>query len=86
MTTIVRRQDKTKWLLFMLLLLSLLYDQIEVFEILNGYENIEPDIFFEIRESKNTRGHNFTVVMKQSRLNNNNNNIVYFVHYSTTTR
>ena len=40
-------------------------DQIEV---LNGYENIYSNIFFEIKESKITRGHNFTMVKKQSRL------------------
>ena len=40
--------------------------QIDVFEILNGYENIEYNIFFEIKESKITRGHNFTLVKKQS--------------------
>ena len=43
-------------------------DQIEVFKILNGYENIDYNIFFEIKESKITRGHNFTLVKKQSRL------------------
>ena len=43
-------------------------DRIEVFKILNGYENIDSDIFFEIEESKKTRGHNFTLVKKQSRL------------------
>ena len=42
--------------------------QIEVFNILNGYENIDYNIFFEIKESKITRGHNFTLVKKQSRL------------------
>ena len=36
--------------------------------ILNGYENIDSNIFFEIKESKTTRGHNFTLVKKQSRL------------------
>ena len=35
---------------------------------MNGYENIYSNIFFEIKESKITRGHNFTLVMKQSRL------------------
>ena len=41
-------------------------DQIEVFKILNGYENIDSNLFlFEI---KITRGHNFTLVKKQSRL------------------
>ena len=43
-------------------------DQIDVFKILNGYENIDSNIFFDIKESKITRGHNFTLVKKQSRL------------------
>ena len=45
-------------------------DQIEVFKILNGYENIDSNIFFSKfnKESKITRGHNFTLVKKQSRL------------------
>ena len=29
-------------------------DQIEVFKILNGYENIDSNIFFKIKESKVT--------------------------------
>ena len=37
-------------------------------KILKGYENIDSNIFFEIKESKITRGHNFTLVKKQSRL------------------
>ena len=43
-------------------------DQTKVFKMLNGYENIDSNIFFEIKESKITRGHNFTLVKKQSRL------------------
>ena len=44
-------------------------DQIEMFKILNGYENIDSNLFFfKIKESKITRGHNFTLVKKQSRL------------------
>ena len=39
-----------------------------MFKILNGYENIDSIIFFEIKESKITRGHNYTLVKKQSRL------------------
>ena len=35
---------------------------------LNGYENIDSNIFFEIKESEITRGHNFILVKKQSRL------------------
>ena len=40
-------------------------DQIEMFKILNGYENIDSNIFFEIKESRITRGHNSTPVKKQ---------------------
>ena len=36
--------------------------------VLNGYENIDSNIFFEIKESKITREHNYTLVKKQSRL------------------
>ena len=40
-----------------------------MFKILNAYENIDSNIFFlEIKESKITRGHNFMLVKKQSRL------------------
>ena len=39
-----------------------------MFKKLNGYENMNSNIFFEIKESKITRGHNFTLVKKQSRL------------------
>ena len=35
---------------------------------MNGYENIDSNLFFQIKESKITRGHNFTLVKKQSRL------------------
>ena len=42
--------------------------QIEVFKILNGYENIDSNIVFEIKQSEITRGHNFKLVKKQSRL------------------
>ena len=40
-----------------------------MFKILNGYENIDSNIFFfEIKESKITRGHNYKLVKKPSRL------------------
>ena len=43
--------------------------QIEVSNILNGYENIDSNIFFlEIKEIKRNGEHNFTLVKKQSRL------------------
>ena len=41
-------------------------DHVEVFKILNGYANIDSNPFFENKESKITRGHNFTLVNKQS--------------------
>ena len=42
--------------------------QIEVFKIFNGHENIDPNIFFKIKTRKITRGHDFTLVKGQSRL------------------
>ena len=40
-----------------------------MFKTLNGYENIDSNMFFEIKKkSKITRGHNFNLVKKQSRL------------------
>ena len=38
-----------------------------MFNILNGYENIDSNIFVKFKEMKITRGHNFTLVKKQSR-------------------
>ena len=40
----------------------------EVFKILNGYEKILILILFSIKQRIITRGHNFTLVKKQSRL------------------
>ena len=34
----------------------------------NGYENIDSNIFVKTKEGKMTRGHNFTLVKEQSRL------------------
>ena len=42
-------------------------DQIEVFKILNGYENIDRNIFFTVKEER-TRGHGVTLAKKQCRL------------------
>ena len=36
--------------------------------VLNGYENIDYNIFSKLRNCKITRGHNFMLVKKQSRL------------------
>ena len=32
-------------------------DQIEVFKILNGYENIDRNMFFSLKKDSRTRGH-----------------------------
>ena len=40
-------------------------DQIEVFKILNGYENIDRNIVFTVREERRTRGHGVTLAKKQ---------------------
>ena len=39
-----------------------------MFNILNGVENIDYNIFYLFKEGKITRGHNYTLVKKQSRL------------------
>ena len=43
-------------------------DQIEGFNILNGYENIDRNIFFTVMEERRTRGHGVTLAKKQYRL------------------
>ena len=45
-------------------------DQIEVFKILNGYENIDRNICFSVKEERMTRGHGITLAKKQCRLHN----------------
>ena len=46
-----------------------LRDQIEVFKILNGYENIDRNNVFTVMEERRTRGHGVTLAKKQCRLN-----------------
>ena len=43
-------------------------DQNEVFKILNGYENIDRNIFFSLKKDNRTRGHEVTLVKDQCRL------------------
>ena len=43
-------------------------DQIEVFKILNGYENIDRNMFFSLKKDSRTRGHEVKLVKDQSRL------------------
>ena len=42
-------------------------DQIEVFKILNGYDNIDRNVFFSVKEERRTRGHGVTLAKKQCR-------------------
>ena len=53
-------------------------DQIEVSKILNGHENIDPNIFVKIKTGKITRGHDFTLVKGQNRLDFRNYCILFF--------
>ena len=43
-------------------------DQIEVFEIVNGYEDADRNMFFKLKESSRTRGHKAALVKEQCRL------------------
>ena len=42
-----------------------LRDHIEVFKILNGYENIDRNILFSAKEERRTRGHGIILAKKQ---------------------
>ena len=35
-------------------------DQIEVFKIVNGYEDVDRNMFFKLKEGSRTRGHNIS--------------------------
>ena len=43
-------------------------DQVEVFKIVNGYENVDRNMFFKLKEGSRTRGHKAALVKKQCRL------------------
>ena len=43
-------------------------DQMEMSKILNGYENIERNIFFSVKEERTTKGHAVTLTKNQCRL------------------
>ena len=43
-------------------------DHIEVLKILNGYENIDRNMFFSLKKNIRTRGHEVTLVKDQCRL------------------
>ena len=43
-------------------------NRVEVFKILNGYENIDRNIVFSVKEERRTRGHGIPLAKKQCRL------------------
>ena len=43
-------------------------DQIEVFKILNGYDDVDRNMFFKLKEGSRTRGHKAALVKEQCRL------------------
>ena len=43
-------------------------DQIEVFKTVNGYEDVDRNIFFKLKEGRRTRGHKAALVKEQCRL------------------
>ena len=42
-------------------------NQIEVFKIVNGYEEIDRNMFFKLKEGSRTRGHKAALVKEQCR-------------------
>ena len=47
-------------------------DQIEVFKIVNGYEDVDRNMFFKLKEGSRTRGHKAALVKEQCRLDMRN--------------
>ena len=43
-------------------------DQIEIFKIVNGYEDVDRNMFFKLKEGSRTRGHKAALVKEQCRL------------------
>ena len=43
-------------------------DQIEIFKILNGYENIDRNMFLSLKKDSRTRGHEIKLTKDQCRL------------------
>ena len=46
-------------------------DQIEVFKILNGYENIDRNVFFSLKKDSRTRGHEYCTELYNSQTKGN---------------
>ena len=51
-----------------ILLLKLKGDQFEFVKILNGYDNLDRNMFFSLKKDNRTRGHEVTLVKDQCRL------------------
>ena len=43
-------------------------DQIEVFKIVNSYEDVDRNMFFKLKEGSRTRGHKAALVKEECRL------------------
>ena len=43
-------------------------DEIEVFKIVNGYEDVDRNMFFKLKEGSRTRGHKVALIKEQCRL------------------
>ena len=43
-------------------------DQIDVFKIVNGYEDVDRNMFLKLKEGSRTRGHKAALVKEQCRL------------------
>ena len=43
-------------------------DQIKAFKIMNGYEDVDRNVFFKFKEGSRTRGHKAALVKEQCRL------------------
>ena len=43
-------------------------EKIEVFKIVNGYEDVDRNMFFKLKEGSRTRGHKAALVKEQCRL------------------
>ena len=43
-------------------------DQIEVFKLVNGYEDVDRNMFFKLKEGSKTRGHKAALFKEQCRL------------------
>ena len=50
-------------------------DQIEMFKMVNGYDNVDRNIFFKLKDGSRTRGHKAALVKEQCRLDMRKNKL-----------